>query len=491
MHSPVPESVMNLYQQAFLSEHTGQENVAGINTHVSAIVQKMGSFASPTAQQSLMKTIEDVVYRQYLATFKGKNIHEADALFPKIRTARDKHAIEGTDRKAVFALIKKLHELRGCTAKLEAPYCFLQDVAAILNIFEVQYSEGTWSKTSIIQKQTFLCQFLEMISEFELKKQYYAVLSTFIESLLDPEPKETMTAHEVTDVHSKIGELYNKAVDQLSQPDEFIWQYYSYGCGPLQIVMDCLCLLYIWGDSTDHSNIRRLLQTFTYKGPDTSLREDNYVSLYDDGRVTLQINHVTKVDKTFQPMEVDLTLTNPKMAHILKLWRPIAGKFQSGSVFTGRHHHPKSTDTPNRSNPYVIFQYDYSTCNKKIGQLGAPVGTLHESGRKGWFQGNGLQKQAIKAATRMGYDEDMAKKVGSCNCQRHVEAAANRIVQAPTVEEEAANRARGRRRGSSGHALQTQYALDQRNPGDFSTVTLAQEELTGLSDDDLMSIEAA
>ena len=147
MHTPVPESVMDLYQQAFLSENTGQENVAGINTHVSAIVQKMGSFASPTAQQNLMKTIEDVVYRQYLATFKGKNIHEADVLFPKIRTARDQHAIEGTGRKAVFALIKKLHELRGCTAKLEAPYSFLQDIAEILNIFENQYSEGRWWQT--------------------------------------------------------------------------------------------------------------------------------------------------------------------------------------------------------------------------------------------------------------------------------------------------------------------------------------------------------
>ena len=208
----------------------------------------MGSFASPTAQQSLMKTIEDSVYRQYLTTFKGKHIHIADAMYPNIRTARDQHAIEGTDRKPVFALIKNLHQLRGCTAELEAPYSFLQDIAEILNIFEVQYSEGTWPKASIIQKQVFLCQFLEMTSEFELRDEYYAVLSTFIESLPDPQPKETMSAHEVSDVHSKIEQLYKETVDQLSRPDEFILQYYPHGCGPLQIVMDCLRLLYIWGD---------------------------------------------------------------------------------------------------------------------------------------------------------------------------------------------------------------------------------------------------
>ena len=69
----------------------------------------------------------------------------------------------------------------------------------------------------------------------------------------------------------------------------------------------------------------------------------------------------------------------------------------------------------------------------------------------------------------MGFDNDMAKKIGSCNAQRHVEAAANRIVQAPTVEQEAATRARGRQRGSSVRALQAQYAQDQRIPGQYST----------------------
>ena len=459
---------MDLLQQSFLTEHLDQEAVAQVNTFVAAAVQTMGTFASPTAQQNLMKTIEDDVYKKYLSQFIGKNIHNDGDSYPKIRTARDQHAIEGTDRKPVFTFIKQLHTLRGCQAELSAPYTFLQDVVEILNIFEVQFSEGKWTKASIIQKQTFLCQFMEMTSEFELKVEYYRVLSQFIGTLEDPEPTQTMSVQQVTELHSKIETLYDEAVDQLSRPDEFKFEYYAgLGArGPLQIVMDALCLLYIWGDSTDHSNLRRLLQTFTYKSADTNLREDNYITLHDDGRVTVQVNHVTKVDRTFEPMEINLTETNPKLAHIFKLWKPIAQKFQCGAVFIGSKQEQKTT--PKRSNPYVIFRYEYGSCTKPTGKLGAPSGQLHTSKRAGWYDGTGFQKQAHRAADRLGYDKDMAKKIGSCNTQRHVEAAANRIVQVPTVEEEAANRARGRRRGSSGQAMQNQYAQDQRMPGQYS-----------------------
>ena len=468
---PTPEAtetVMEIEQQSFMSAHLGQEVVAGINANMSATVHKMGTLAPPDMLQKLTKVVEDGVYHQHLATFIGKNIHNDGDSHPKIRTLCDQHAIAGTDRKPVFRVIKQLHTLRGCQAELSAPYPFLQDVGAILQIFEEQFSEGNWTKNTVIQKHTFLCQFLEMISEFKLKDEYYAVLSQFIGTLEDPEPTQTMSVQQVTELHSKIETLYDGAVEQLSHLDEFKFEYYggAGARGPLQIVMDALCLLYIWGDSTDHSNLRRLLQTFTYKSADTNLREDNYITLHDDGRVTVQVNHVTKVDRTFEPMEINLTEVNPKFAHLLKLWRPIAQKFQCGAVFIGSKQEQKTT--PKRSNPYVIFRYEYGSCNKDTGKLGAPLGKLHTSKRVGWYDGTGFQKQAQRAADRLGYDKDMAKQIGSCNTQRHVEAAANRLVQAPTVEEEAAIRARGRRRGSSGRAMQTQYAQDQRTPGQYS-----------------------
>ena len=87
-----------------------------------------------------MRMVENITYEQHLATYANKNIHNGGP-YPRIRTAQDQHATNDTDRKPVFDLIRKLHELKGCEAELKAPYHFLDDIGAILEIFEKQYSE--------------------------------------------------------------------------------------------------------------------------------------------------------------------------------------------------------------------------------------------------------------------------------------------------------------------------------------------------------------
>jgi hypothetical protein len=278
--------------------------------------------------------------------------------YPRIRTSADKYAISDTDRTVIIETIKQLHTELGCKAKLEAPCTFLQHIGTVLDFFEEQHASGKWTKSTLAGKTVHVLQFLEMTSQFNLKQEYHAVFTTLLESLAEDAPRQTLKPEFVDTLHANIKKLTEDAMQELKCVDNFEFKYYMDG-SPFQCVMDSICLLYLWGTNVDNSNDRRVLQTFTYKSIDTDESHDNY--LYEEnGHMFLRLNHLTKVFKTFQPHTINLSETNAPLADILKQWKPVAEKYQSGKtfeVYLRTRKVTKYTPTPDRSNPYVLFQY--------------------------------------------------------------------------------------------------------------------------------------
>jgi hypothetical protein len=239
------------------------------------------------------------------------------------------------------------------------------------------------------------------------------------------------------------------------------------------------------------TNDRRLLQTWVYRGPDTNIQTDNYIDIVDD-QVSVHINYLTKKESRFEPFTLELSETDPELAHLLKLWKPIAQKFQCGNsidTYLSTKKVTRTHVTPNRTSPYVLFQYDYSSCNKSSNTLGAPLGTINA--RNNCIMGNGFQKQAKAAGKRLGYEKETVNRLASCNAARHVNVAATRPINIPTAQEQAAMEDNARRSGSSVRAQTRQYAQDSRGAGEWQRRTRprtdSQETLTGISDDDLLA----
>eukprot|EP01047_Picozoa_sp_COSAG01_P058525 COSAG01_NODE_6909_length_3443_cov_13.005981_1_plen_116_part_00 len=89
--------------------------------------------------------------------------------------------------------------------------------------------------------------------QFTLTVQYLGPAS---ESEFIPIP--TLDRDTVSDIHDDIRGLYEEAIELLENPDVFQFEYYERRRGPLQVAMDALVLLYIWGQHPTHTNDRRL-----------------------------------------------------------------------------------------------------------------------------------------------------------------------------------------------------------------------------------------
>jgi hypothetical protein len=488
LHNLSASSTMSLQDQ-FFTKHLGQERLSAINVHLSAIVKELGQHAEIDLLQQLKIVLEDNIYRQSLKNFDGDLF---SGKFPQIRTSSDKHAISDTDRSVVVETVKQLHTELGCKAELQAPCTFLQHIKTVLDFFEEQHASGKWTKSTLAGKTVHILQFLEMTSQFNLKQEYHAVFTTLLESLPDDAPRQTLKPEFVDTLHANIKKLTEEAMQELKCVDNFEFKYYPDGICPFQCVMDAICLLYLWGTTVDNSNDRRVLQTFAYKSIDTDESHDNY--LYEEnGHMFLRLNHLTKVFKTFEPHTINLSETNAPLADILKQWKPVAEKYQSGKtfeVYLRTRKVTKHTPTPDRSNPYVLFQYDYSSCNSNRGQLGAPLGTKDRRlGHCIKYQGNGMHKQLLAAAKRLGYEKEEAKLIASCNEQRHVEIAANHPIDRPSAEQQQLIEERAKNRGSSAHMSTKRYAQDNREAGAWKRRRgNSQEDLTGISDEDLLAV---
>eukprot|EP01047_Picozoa_sp_COSAG01_P039759 COSAG01_NODE_3304_length_6293_cov_31.189054_3_plen_609_part_00 len=491
---------MNPHQNLFLQTTLGREAAAGVHMHVSTLVAQLASHATPDALQTMLNCVEDIVYKSTLYT--KTNITEAD--HPRIRTAVDKHATKDTNRKSVVQTVQQLHKALGCEGEFAQPYSFLHDTAAVWDLFNHKFDSQQWTRSTVEQKRTHLCQFLEMAGQRDLKNEYYACLQTLLETLPEDEHAPTLDSETVSEFHEDIQKLYTEAIEILKTPDKIQFEHSPDPKQPFRVCMDALVLLYIWGEHPGHTNDRRLLQTWTYKGPD-SKPDDNTIVIVDT-TVTVQINHLTKKEKNFKPFTLELSQTDPELANLLILWEPVARKFQSGGnieCFLNTKKVTRVHNLPNRTAPFVLFQYDYSSCNSGRGKLGSPLGTLHP--KSGNYQGNGFAKQAKAAGKRLGYPDAAAKRLASVNAQRHVNVAATRPVNLASAAEMQSMEANAQRAGSSVRAQTTQYAQDQPNASDWHSTrkratednpravqrrrTDSQETLTGISDADLLAIE--
>jgi hypothetical protein len=480
---------MQVHQDTFLRNALSQQKLADIDVHVSALVALLGNRAASDAGFRIKTTIEDMIYQSTL--YKDKDVTETE--FPRIRTAMDQHATRSTDRKAAIQSVRSIHVLLGCQAEFSQPYAFFLDTESMYGLFNTQYDSNTWSRKTIELKRQHICQFLEMVDQRDLKGQYYEILQSFIDTLPVDARIPTLERDTVTEIHDDIKSLYEEAVELLENPEQFQFEYYERGRGPLQVAMDALVLLYIWGQHPTHTNDRRLLQTWVYRGADTNIQKDNFIDIVDD-QVTVHINYLTKKESRFEPFTLELTETDPELANLLKMWRPIAQKFQCGNsidTYLKTQKVTRSHVTPNRTSPYVLFQYDYSSCNKSSNTLGAPLGTVNP--RNQCIMGNGFQKQAKAAGKRLGYEKETINRLASCNAARHVNVAATRPVNVPTAEEQSAMEDNARRSGSSVRAQTRQYAQDC-GAGEWQRRTRprtdSQETLTGISDEALAALDA-
>jgi hypothetical protein len=172
----------------------------------------------------------------------------------------------------------------------------------------------------------------------------------------------------------------------------------------------------VYGSDAKHEPLRRDWCFVRFKGPNTDVSKDNFITLGDT--VTLTINVACKRRELSEPLVVDLTQTCPKLATLLTALHPWAKTIQDSKE------------------PWVFF--------------------LHSKRYEGAHMTAGLFSQRMSGVwNRLGWEVSAGSR--GCNGARHASVNGNRVRRKLTTSERALEHEQAKRRISSVRVAEAVY----------------------------------
>jgi hypothetical protein len=283
-------------------------------------------------------------------------------------------------------------------------YPWLTDVAAV-----VKATQDTYKVKSTFELGSFnICLLCEALGLTELRAHYEKAYAALPE--LPTAERAVLTKQQVTQIRRANDKKVKEAMAVLSQD--------TVDASQLGIVFDALTILTLYGSDAKHEPLRRDWCFVRFKGPNTDVSKDNFITL--GNTVTLTINVACKRRELSEPLLVDLTQTCPKLATLLTALHPWAKTIQDSEE------------------PWVFF--------------------LHSKRYEGAQMTAGLFSQRMSGVwERLDLPFEVPAGSRGCNGARHSSVNENRVRRKLTAAERAAEQEQAKRRISSTRMAETVY----------------------------------